>query len=167
MCVNNYLPSIANIGFLQVFLHIRLARDDLLFEVGCEYLDADMLSSCEEESGTDRSIQEDIFLLFCELEYVLQDIDRCRRLLEKELYRRVRHYGFPILVCHEVFYILCDRRDTESILAGSLHEAEEESRRVLILHDIPRFIHDELSPLHTRSRDIPDVVQDDIHSDRT
>lgn len=71
----------------QIFLlHLRLRRNNLLLEIGREDLDTDMFSSSEEESRTNGSIEEDIFLLFGELEYILQDIDRCGRLLKKELY---------------------------------------------------------------------------------
>ncbi len=41
-----------------------------------------MLSSSKKESCTDGSIEEDIFLLFGELEYILEDIDRGWRLLQ-------------------------------------------------------------------------------------
>ena len=147
-------------------LHIRLRRDDLLFEVGSEDLDADMFSSGEEESCTYSGIQEDIFFLFCEFEYILKNIDRGRRLLQEELDRGVGHDGFSVLIGHEVFDILCDRRDTESVLSSALHESEEELRRVFILHDIPRFIHDEHSFFLTGTSDIPHIAKEDIHSDR-
>ena len=102
-----------------------------------------MFSSGEEESCTDSGIQEDIFLLFRELEDILEDIDRGRRLLQEELDRGVGHDRFPILVRHEVLDILRDSRDTESVLSSALHETEEELRTIFILHDTPRFIHDE------------------------
>lgn len=149
--MKNYLPSITNIGFLQVFsysqterlLYIRLRRDNFLFEVRGEYLDTDMFSSCKEESCTDSGIEEDIFLLFGELEDILEDVDRCRRLLQEKLDRGVRHDGFSVLIRHEVLDILGDRRDSESVLTSAFHETEEELRTIFILHDIPRFIHDE------------------------
>ena len=43
-------------GVFFYSLHIRLRRDDLLFEVGSEDLDADMFSSGEEEPCTHSGI---------------------------------------------------------------------------------------------------------------
>lgn len=105
--------------------------------------------------------------MFREFEYILEDIDRGRRLLQEELDRGVRHDRFPILVRHEVFDILCDRRDTESVLSSSFHESEEELRTVFVLHDIPRFIHDEHTFFLRGTSDIPHVAKEDIHSDRS
>lgn len=126
-----------------------------------------MFSSGEEESCTDSGIQEDIFLLFRELEDILEDIDRGRRLLQEELDRGVGHDRLPVLIGHEVFDILCDRRDTESVLSSSFHETEEELRTVFILHDIPRFIHDEHTFFLRGASDIPHVAKEDIHSNRS
>jgi hypothetical protein len=68
--------------FDLISLHIWLRRDNFLLEVRGEYLNTDMLTSCEEESCSDGSIQKDIFFLFCEFEYVLKDIYRGWGLLE-------------------------------------------------------------------------------------
>ena len=153
--------------FHRKILRSDFCSDDLFFEVRCQYLDTDMFTSCEEESRTDRGIEEDVFFLFCQLEDILQDVNRCGRLLEEELYRRVRDDGLTIRRTHEVLHILRNRRHTESVFAGALHETKEELRAIFVLHDIPRLIDDEIATLLARTRDIPHIVQEDIHRDRT
>ena len=61
--------------------------DHLFFEVGCKYLYTDMFATSEEKSSTNGGVQEYVFFLFCKFEYILENIDRCWRLLEEELYR--------------------------------------------------------------------------------
>lgn len=126
-----------------------------------------MLSTSKEKSRSNRSIQENIFLLLGELEDSLKDIDRGRRLLQEELDRRVRHDRFPILTRHEILDILSDRRNPESIFSSSLHESEKKLRTILILHNIPGLIHDEYSSLFTRSDRVPDKIQQHKHRNRT
>lgn len=55
-----------------------------------------MFATGEEKSSTDRGIQKDIFFLFGEFEYILEDIDRRWRLLQEELDRRVGDDRLPI-----------------------------------------------------------------------
>lgn len=126
-----------------------------------------MLSSSKEKSCSNSGIQENILLLFSEFKYILQNVDRRRRLFQKKLDWRVRHDRLSILICHEVFDILSDRRDTKTVLTSSLYKTKKKLGWVLILHNIPSFIDNKHTFFFTRTSDIPHIVQEDIHSNRT
>ncbi len=126
-----------------------------------------MFATGEEKSSTNRGIQKDIFFLFSKFEYILEHVDRRWRLFQKELDRRVSDDRLPVGGSHEVLDILCDRRHSQPILTCSLHETEEELRTIFVLHDIPGFVDNEHTLALTGSGNIPHVVEEDIHRDRT
>lgn len=57
----------------------------MVFGIGSDDFNRDMLQACEEESLPHPGLQEQEFFLIGEIEDVLQEVDGGRRLLQEEL----------------------------------------------------------------------------------
>ena len=94
------------------------------------------------------------------------NIDGSRRLTKQELQRGVCDNRLSVLRTHEIADILRDRRQSAIVFSRSLRDAKEKARRIVILHHNPRLIHNNQPALQFRTHLVPDIVQDEIHSDR-
>ena len=99
----------------------------------------------EENARADLGAQQEILFRIRKVESFCHDIDRCRRLLQEELYRRIRDDGTAVRRPQKILDVLGDRGDAEIIFPGPLHEAEEEGRRIVVFHHDPGFIDKEES----------------------
>ena len=126
-----------------------------------------MLCTSKEESLTNSCIQKNIFFLIREFEGILEHIYRRWGLFEEKLDRSIRYNRFSIIRTHKILNILCNSRDTKSILTSSFDKTKEKFCTRLILHDIPSFINDQKAFFFFFPREIPHISKHDIHSSRT
>ena len=86
-------------------------------------------------------------------------------MLEEKLHRGVCDDGTSHLGAHEVLNVLSNCSETKVVLTSALSKAEEEVCGIFVLHELPGLINDEHALALVGAGDIPNVVQDDIHSD--
>lgn len=125
-----------------------------------------MLCASKKESLTNSRIQKNIFFLIREFKGILEYIDRRWGLFEEKLDRSIRYNRFSIIRTHKILNILCNSRDTKSILTSSFYKTKEKFCTCFILHDIPSLINDEKTFFETRTSEIPHISKHDIHSSR-
>ena len=80
--------------------------------------------------------------------------------------RRVGDHRNTVRRIEEVGDVLRDGRDPEIVFASALCDREEERRGVFGAHHPPCLVDHEQSLAELFSHLVPDVVRDDVHSDR-
>ena len=73
--------------------------------------------------------------------------------------------GTPHLATHKVLDVLGNSGEAEVVFTGALCQAKEEIGTVFVFHELPSFVDEKETTLLFGTDDIPDVGEDDVHSD--
>ena len=63
----------------------------------------------------------------------------------------------------KIINILRNRGDAEIIFSTAFHQSINKFRRILMLHEPPRFINDQNSAFHLRTHHIPNIIDDIVN----
>ena len=82
------------------------------------------------------------------------------------MHRRVINDGAAHFAAHKVLDVLSNGSKTKIIFTGTLGERKEEISGIFVLHELPGLIDNKKAALLLGADDIPNVGEDDIHSNR-
>lgn len=145
----------------------RVGVNEGFFGFGSDDLDVDVVLASKEEALTDWEVGKTLALFVGKFEHVGEDVDGSGGLFEEKLHGRVVDDGAPHFATHEIFYVLSNGSETKVIFTGAFGERKEEVGAVFIFHELPGFVDEEKATFLLGADDVPDVGEDDVHSDRT
>ena len=118
-------------------------RDEGGFFRARDELDGDVPESRKENALSDIGIEQDVLLPIREVEELLEAVDRGRGLFHEDLDGGVCDDGAAVRRFHEIIDVLRNGGHAEEVLPRALDDAVEEARGILVLHEVPRFVHHE------------------------